>query len=394
MALSNRSSAGRSSSRNSGGMGMVVFGVAALLLAGGAGGVWYFMRPSAPKLVANGGGAPAPGVSAQPQPVVPAPAPVSAVTHAPVAPPVAVTPAPKPVDPAPVAPGDAPSPAVNTPGAAYAPVAAPAQLTPQTGHVQEELTQGVALIEAGKVIEGRAILSEILFNYTADLKPENAAWIRAKLTDINGTFAYGKRNLTGDDITALYTVKSGDRVDGIANKYKLPRGVLLQVNGLSDPRLMRVDQKMKVILGPVHARIVKHEFRLDLYVLNANGAKIYLKSFPVGLGRDDSTPVGKFHIALNNGPGGKMAKPSWTDPETNQHYNPGDPKNPIGQYWMRLEGLDEATATYHGYGIHGTIDAASVGKQESHGCVRLTDKDIEELFGTLYEVRSNIEILP
>lgn len=396
MALSNRSSAGRAASRKSGGIGIVGVGVAALLVAGGGGGAWWYLRHQkkhTPPMAAQTPveTPPAPGASAAPAPtalVVAPAAPTPTPAPAPVAPAVGAAPAVSP------APATSTAPVSHTVDTAYVQVPAPAQLTPQTGHVQEELASGAALIDAGKVVEGRAVLSEVLFNYAKDLKPENAAWIRAKLTDINNTYVYGPRNLAGDDITAIYTVKPGDRVDGIANKFKLPRGILLKINNLSDPRLMRVDQKMKVVLGPIHARVVKHEFRLDLYVQNANGAKIYLKSFPVGLGRDDSTPVGRFHIALNNGVGGKMAKPSWTDPVTHQYYAPGDPKNPIGQYWMRLEGLDAVTSTYHGYGIHGTIDPESIGKRESSGCVRLHDADVEEVFGTLYEVRSNVEILP
>jgi lipoprotein-anchoring transpeptidase ErfK/SrfK len=47
------------------------------------------------------------------------------------------------------------------------------------------------------------------------------------------------------------------------------------------------------------------------------------------------------------------------------------PNNPVGTMWI---GLSEK-----GYGIHGTADPAKVSKAESHGCVRLTNWDAEEL---------------
>jgi lipoprotein-anchoring transpeptidase ErfK/SrfK len=47
------------------------------------------------------------------------------------------------------------------------------------------------------------------------------------------------------------------------------------------------------------------------------------------------------------------------------------PNNPVGTMWI---GLSEK-----GYGIHGTPEPAKVSKAESHGCVRLTNWDAEEL---------------
>ena len=47
------------------------------------------------------------------------------------------------------------------------------------------------------------------------------------------------------------------------------------------------------------------------------------------------------------------------------------PNNPVGTTWIALEG--------EGYGIHGTPEPSKVGKSYSHGCVRLTNWDAEEL---------------
>ncbi len=52
------------------------------------------------------------------------------------------------------------------------------------------------------------------------------------------------------------------------------------------------------------------------------------------------------------------------------HLAPG-PHNPVGVVWIALTAPD--------YGIHGTPDAHLVGKTASHGCVRLTNWDAEEL---------------
>ena len=50
---------------------------------------------------------------------------------------------------------------------------------------------------------------------------------------------------------------------------------------------------------------------------------------------------------------------------------PPGPNGPVGSVWIAL---DKPT-----YGIHGTPDPSKIGKTESHGCVRLTNFDAEEL---------------
>jgi len=50
--------------------------------------------------------------------------------------------------------------------------------------------------------------------------------------------------------------------------------------------------------------------------------------------------------------------------------NPG-PNNPVGVMWI---GLSQA-----GFGIHGTGDPSRVSKSDSHGCVRMTNWDVQRL---------------
>jgi len=50
---------------------------------------------------------------------------------------------------------------------------------------------------------------------------------------------------------------------------------------------------------------------------------------------------------------------------------PPGPNGPVGNVWIAL---DKPT-----YGIHGTPDPSKIGKTESHGCIRLTNWDAQEL---------------
>ena len=58
------------------------------------------------------------------------------------------------------------------------------------------------------------------------------------------------------------------------------------------------------------------------------------------------------------------------------------PNNPVGTMWI---GLSE-----NGYGIHGTAEPSRVSKSESHGCVRMTNWDVERLAKS---IRKGVEVV-
>jgi len=90
---------------------------------------------------------------------------------------------------------------------------------------------------------------------------------------------------------------------------------------------------------------------------------------------------------------GKEATPSPTGTftimdrvENPTYYHEGEvvppgPGNPVGTRWI---GLDRK-----GYGIHGTNMPHSIGKAASHGCIRMRQRDLEELFA---QVRSGDQV--
>ena len=57
----------------------------------------------------------------------------------------------------------------------------------------------------------------------------------------------------------------------------------------------------------------------------------------------------------------------------------GDKENILGTRWMSLTATGE-TPPARGYGIHGTWEPATLGKQSSAGCIRMRNSDVEELF--------------
>jgi len=93
-----------------------------------------------------------------------------------------------------------------------------------------------------------------------------------------------------------------------------------------------------------------------------NGRLIKLYSVAVGAPESPS-PSGEFQIVR------RLENPTYFHPGV--VIAPG-PANPIGTRWIGLN--------VKGFGIHGTNRPASVGKNASHGCVRLRNRDMEDLF--------------
>lgn len=264
--------------------------------------------------------------------------------------------------------------------------------TPLVGEAKDQYELGVQKLDEGDLVTGRALLSELLFREGA-LPRHEAAAVRERLAAENERLVFSRERVPGDTITLGHTVQSGEYLSTIANTYKTPYQFIERINNVQANRL-QAGQTLKVLRGPIHARVDKSDYRMDLYVEDPDGLKIYLKSFTIGLGEFDSTPVGLWQVKLGSKVGPANGGPSWRNPRTGERFDRNDPNIPIGEYWMGLEGIDDNTREHQSYGIHATNDPDSIGRQESMGCIRMTDEDVDQVFYMLYEVRSRVEIVP
>lgn len=250
-----------------------------------------------------------------------------------------------------------------------------------------QLARGMAMIREGRIVQGRRELSQLLFAQDGQLSPLDAQTIRDTLTSINKQLVFSAEIIPGDPLAESYMVQRGEYLSRIAPGYSLPYQFIERINKTPAERL-QAGKPIKVIKGPFHARISKSEFRMDIYVNDDNGLPIYIRSFPVGLGKSDSTPQGLFIVVS----GRKVTDPDWRNPRTGEYYRSSDPRNPIGEYWIPLKGHEPATESFTGYGIHGTIDPQSIGRQASMGCIRLRDRDIALLYDMLEGGQSTVRI--
>ncbi len=96
------------------------------------------------------------------------------------------------------------------------------------------------------------------------------------------------------------------------------------------------------------------------------------KTYTVAVGQEGlETPEGLYDIQE------KEENPTWNVPESDwagslagQSIPPG-PSNPIKARWLGI---------FEGAGIHGTEETYSLGSAASHGCVRMSIPDVEELY--------------
>lgn len=101
-----------------------------------------------------------------------------------------------------------------------------------------------------------------------------------------------------------------------------------------------------------------------------------VKIYPVAVGAAVTpSPSGSFTVVE------RVVHPTWYGPHK---IVPPGRSNPLGPRWIGL--------SRHGYGIHGTSNPRSIGHAASHGCIRMRNADVEELFA-LVAVGDAVELV-
>lgn len=279
-------------------------------------------------------------------------------------------------------------------GESAPPPAPPRDTLPASGStrsVREKIEAGDSEMAKGNLVRARSIFSSVL--HDPNLAAMDAEFLRSKVASINDDLVFSTKVTSGDPLAETYTIQSGDRLAVIARRQELAVDwrFIQRVNKISNPGALRVGQRLKLVRGPFHAVVSKTSYRLDLFQGPPDEPDqwIYIRSFRVGLGEGNGTPVGTFVVRANS----KLINPHWVNPRTGERFADSDPKNPIGEHWIGLDGVGES-AVHTGYGIHGTIEPDSIGKQMSMGCVRLGSEDIAMLYEVLMDRVSVVKIVP
>ncbi len=159
----------------------------------------------------------------------------------------------------------------------------------------------------------------------------------------------------------FYVIRRGDTVRSIAAAFEVEARDILTANPGLIPENLRIGEVICIPLAPSPVEIIINigAHRLTVY----KKGRVF-RQYVVAVGKEVTpTPVGVFTII-------------------NKQVNPG---GPYGTRWMGL--------SLRGYGIHGTNDPSSIGKNASNGCVRMFNEDVEALFD-IVPVGTVVRILP
>jgi L,D-transpeptidase ErfK/SrfK len=121
-----------------------------------------------------------------------------------------------------------------------------------------------------------------------------------------------------------------------------------------------------------HVGLVVNVPELQLYDFTVDPDAPEVFALAIGDEMDPSL-VGEYKV------GNKRVQPVWNVPESIRLEKPElpaqvppGPDNPLGPYWMTI-----GTTSY---GIHGTNNRWSIGREATHGCLRLYNDQVERLF--------------
>lgn len=229
---------------------------------------------------------------------------------------------------------------------APAPEAAPGATTGAPGEFRR-LQQEDRLLDAR--VKGLELLKEAT-------TPAVRAELEAALGEIHTKLVFSPRMMPEK---TEYVVAEGDTLDKLARQFNTTIDAIRKGNDLSGP-IIRVGQRLRIFSGRFAVAVDK---TANTMVVTLNDA--FFKRYRVGTGQYGKTPTGTFHVV------DKVAQPTWWRPD-GKSIPYGDPENLLGTHWLSLDAP--------GYGIHGTWEPETIGRQASAGCIRLLNSDVEELF--------------
>lgn len=180
-------------------------------------------------------------------------------------------------------------------------------------------------------------------------------------------------NREGSWRSCFREVRSGDSLARIANSVErelripMSAGLLQRVNGIRHPKRLRAGTRLRIPTEEIRVVVEKSTYSMKVLL-----GDVLIRLYRVGLGENDCTPEDRFVVSE------KQRNPAWTDPRTGELIPAGDPRNLVGEYFVKLD-----HPVHQGYGLHGTEDPTSIGRDASMGCIRLKKTDMAGLFAYL-----------
>jgi lipoprotein-anchoring transpeptidase ErfK/SrfK len=222
-------------------------------------------------------------------------------------------------------------------------------------NIDSYLKQAQAFIERSSLLEAKEIYRKIM---DMPLSSEQMALVQGRLEDLNVNILLSGINIAQ---SVIYEVQPGDALINIAKKFNTTVDAITKANNINTD-IIYPGMKLRVLNGKFSIFIDKSQNTL-LLKLNDE----IIKTYTVSTGKNNSTPTGTYKV-IN-----KIVNPPWY--KDGKEIPPTSPENILGSRWI---GLD-----IKGIGIHGTTQPDELGRQITEGCVRLKNKDVEEIYSLI-----------
>ena len=227
-------------------------------------------------------------------------------------------------------------------------------VSPTTAAAVKSLyAQATKLKNENDVLKAKEVYQQIVSNYP---DADNIAVVQKDLEGINMSLIFSNTEVPGK--TVLHEVVTGDNLNKIARQYGVTVDLIKRSNNIQND-VIRVGEKLRIWQGKFNIFVDKSQ-----NILILKDGNDVVRVYNVSTGANNSTPVGTYKITT------KLVDPVWFN--KGMVVPPESPANVLGTRWM---GFD-----LPGYGIHGTIDPESIGKQVTAGCVRMRKEEVEELY--------------
>jgi lipoprotein-anchoring transpeptidase ErfK/SrfK len=222
----------------------------------------------------------------------------------------------------------------------------------------------------------KKLTSEVWTKLAADTRPVLVEYTLAE-ADVKGPFLNPVPTKM-EEMKDLKAMSYGSAREGIGEKFHVAPELLSALN--PGQKFEAAGQKIVVpnVLSddkpPAAAKIDVDKEKQTVKVYDKAGA--LLAFYPATVGSTEKpTPSGTLTIDEIDQKPNYRYNPDYkfkgVKSKTPFNIEPG-PNNPVGMVWIQLS-KDSS------YGIHGTPNPSKVSKSESHGCVRLTNWDVERL---------------
>jgi lipoprotein-anchoring transpeptidase ErfK/SrfK len=193
--------------------------------------------------------------------------------------------------------------------------------------------------------------------------------------DVKGPFLE-KLPAKMEDMKGLKSLDYTSPREAIAEKFHMSEALLVALNpGKKFDEAGQTISVANVAVNETKAGVTRVEVDKTSQTVKAFANSELIGFFPATVGSEEKpTPSGTLKVTSIDASPYYRYNPDYKFKEVRSRraftIKPG-PNNPVGVYWIGLSA--------EGYGIHGTSNPSKVSKAESHGCVRLTNWDVDKL---------------